>query len=47
MFFKIGVIKNFANFTEKHLSWSPILIKLQALRPVTFLKGDSNTDVSL
>ena len=22
IFFKIGVLKNFANFTEKHLRWS-------------------------
>ena len=22
MFFKIGVLKNFVNFTEKHLCWS-------------------------
>ena len=28
MFFKIGAIKNFANFTEKHLCRSLILIKL-------------------
>ena len=28
MFFKIGVLKNFAIFTEKHLCWSLFLIKL-------------------
>ena len=27
-FFKIGVLKNFANFTGKHLCWSLLLIKL-------------------
>ena len=27
MFFKIGVLKNFAVFTGKHLSWSHFLIK--------------------
>ena len=27
--FKIGVLKNFANFTGKHLFWSLFLIKLQ------------------
>ena len=32
MFFKIGVRKNFANFTGKHLCWSPFLIKLQRLQ---------------
>ena len=38
MFFKIGVHKNFANFTGKHLCWSLFLKKLQALSkfPVTF-----------
>ena len=30
MFFKIGVLKNFAMFTGKHLCWSLFLIKLQA-----------------
>ena len=29
MFFKIGVLKNFAVFTGKHLRWSLFLIKLQ------------------
>ena len=29
MFFKIGVVKKFANLTRKHLSWSLFLIKLQ------------------
>ena len=29
MFFKLGVLKNFANFTGKHLCWSLFLIKLQ------------------
>ena len=30
MFFKRGVLKNFAIFTEKHLCWKLFLIKLQA-----------------
>ena len=30
MFFKIGVVKNFAMFTRKHLCWSLFLIKMQA-----------------
>ena len=30
MFFKKGVLKNFANITEKHLCWSLFLIKLQS-----------------
>ena len=29
-FFKIGVLKNFTNFTGKHLCWNLFLIKLQA-----------------
>ena len=32
MFFKIGVLKNFAIFTGKHLCWSLFLIKWQAFR---------------
>ena len=32
MFFKIGVTKNFAMFTGKHLCWSLFLIKMQAFR---------------
>ena len=42
MFFKIGVLKNFANFTGKHLCWSLFLIKLQGWRPSTLSKRDSN-----
>ena len=30
MFFKIGVLKSFANFTGKHLCWSLFLKNLQA-----------------
>ena len=33
MFFKIGVLKNFANNTGKHLCWSLFLIRFQAFRP--------------
>ena len=46
MFFEIRSIKNFAIFTGKHLFWGLFLIKLQASRPATFLKRDSNTSVS-
>ena len=42
MFFKIGVLKNFAIFTGKHLCQSLFLTKLQAylqaFRPVTLLE---------
>ena len=44
MFFKIGVLKNLANFTGKHLCLSIFLIKLKAWRP-TLLKTGSNTGV--
>ena len=39
---KEGVLKDSANFTEKHLCWSLFLIKLQAFRPVTLLKRKPN-----
>ena len=44
MFFKIGVLKNLANLTGKHLHWSLFLEKFQAFRlqhrwfPVKFVK---------
>ena len=47
MFFKINVLKNFAIFTGKKLRWSPYFINLQAFRPGTFLKRDSNIIVFL
>ena len=33
-----GVLKNFANFTGKHLCWRLFFTKLQAFRSATFLK---------
>ena len=39
MFFKICVLKTSANFIGKHLCWSLFLLKLQALRTATLLKG--------
>ena len=36
MFFKIDVLKNFANFTGKHLCWS--LLKVAGLQTYTFSK---------
>ena len=47
LFLKIGVLKKFAIFTGKNLSWSLFLIKLQTFRPTTLLKRDSNTGASL
>ena len=44
---KRAVLKNFAIFTEKHLCWSLLLIKLQGSRAATFLKTDYNTGVFL
>ena len=41
------VLKNFANFTGKHLCWSLFFKKLQAFRPATLLKRDSYTGVFL
>ena len=42
MLFKIGALKNFAIFTEKHLCWSLFLI-----RPETLLKRYCKTGVFL
>ena len=39
LFFKMGVLKNFAIFTGKHLCWSLFLIKYPAFRATTLLKG--------
>ena len=45
MYFRIGALKDFAIFTEKHLCWSLFLINIQAWRPATLLKRDSNIGV--
>ena len=45
MFFKIGVLKNFAIFTGKHPCWSLFKITLQASKPANLLKRDSNPAV--
>ena len=37
-FVKNVALKNFANFTGRHLCWSLFLIKLQAFRPATLIK---------
>ena len=47
VFCKNGVLKNFANFTEKHLCWNPFLIKSQAWGPTNSFKRASNTGVFL
>ena len=38
MVFKLGVLKNFAIFSRKHLPWSLFLIKLHALKTCNFIK---------
>ena len=43
LFYKYDVLKNFANFTGKHLCWSLFLNKNAGDRPATLLKGDSDT----
>ena len=47
MFFKIGVLKNFANFAGKHPLSNLFLIKLKALSPATLFKKDFNTGAFL
>ena len=46
-FLKKVVLKNFANFTGKHVRWSPFLIKRHDFWFATLLKRDSDTDVFL
>ena len=45
MFFEIGVLKNSALFTGKHLCWSLFLMNLWAFMSVTLWKRDFNTGV--
>ena len=45
IFYKIGLLKNFAKLTKKHLCWSHILIKFQTSVPETWSRRDSSTDV--
>ena len=47
IFFKIGALRNSANFTGIHQWWSLFVIKLQAFRTATLLKRYSNTSVFL
>ena len=42
---KKDILKSFSKFTGKHLCWSPFLIKLQAFRPVFFLKKETPAQV--
>ena len=44
---KEAALKNFAIFAGKHLFWSLFSMKLQAWKPATLLKRDSNTFVFL
>ena len=47
MYFRLGTLKDFPMFTEKYLCWSLFLINIQAWRPATLLKRDSNICVFL
>ena len=47
MFFKKAVLKKFAIFTGKHVSWSLFLRKMQGFIVATLFKRDSNTVVFL
>ena len=48
VFFKTGVLKNFAILAGKRLCWSLFLIKIdQSFRLATLLKKHSNTGVFL
>ena len=47
MFFKIGVLKNFAISTEKHLCRSLFFNKVVSFRPENLLKRDSYIGVFL
>ena len=46
VFFKRGSLENFAIITGKHLCWGLFLMRLQAIKFATILKGDSSTGVS-
>ena len=47
MFFKIDVLKDFANVNRKAPVLGPLFNKIAGLRPSTFLKRDSNIGVFL
>ena len=47
MFLKIVVLKNFANFTGKHLCWSLLLLKLQTFGAASLFKRDTKTGIFL
>ena len=48
MFYKIGVLKSFANSTGKNLCRSLFLNNVgEPAKPATLIKGDSNTVVFL
>ena len=46
-FYKKGVLKNLANFTERTLSWASFLIKFQPGSLQLYWNKDSSTNVSL
>ena len=47
LFCRLDVLKSFAKFVGKHLSWSFFWTKFQAWRPITLFKIDSSAGVFL
>ena len=47
VFYKKGVLRNFAKFTEKHMYRSLIFNKVAGLQPARLLKRDSDSGVFL
>ena len=47
VFYRKGVLRNFAKFAEKHQCPSLFFNKVAGLRPATLLKGDSGTGAFL
>ena len=45
MFFKIGALKNFVNFTGKHLCWSLFFNKVTGLQACNFIKKETPMQV--
>ena len=45
MFFKIGVLKNFVNFSRKHLRWSLFLIKLHGWKCLQLYEKETPTQL--
>ena len=44
MFYKVGVLENFAKFTGKHLCWNLFLINVQA-KACNFIKKETSAQI--